>query len=182
MTLSNASAAQPSFTAPTVPFNLAPVVLSFDLFVNDGVQNSVVDSVVITVNPAVNQQPTANAGANQTVASAAAVTLDGTASSDPENQPLTYTWSQTGGPAVTLSNASAAQPSFTAPTVPFNLAPAILTFRLVVNDGVQDSTADSVVITVNPVVNQQPTANAGANQTVASAAAVTLDGTASSDP
>ena len=180
--LVGANAAQPTFTAPTVAFNAAPVVLIFSLVVNDGAQNSVADSVTITVNPAVNQPPTANAGPNQTVASGAGVTLDGTGSTDPENQTLTLTWSQSGGPAVDLSSTSGAQPTFTAPTVPFNAAPVVLTFDLIVNDGVQNSLLDSVVITVSPAVNQPPTANAGANQTVASGASVTLDGTGSTDP
>ena len=42
----------------------------------------------ITVNPAVNQRPVANAGADQTVASGAGVTLNGTGSTDPENEAL----------------------------------------------------------------------------------------------
>ncbi|WP_146038102.1 PKD domain-containing protein [Tabrizicola aquatica] len=180
--LSSPVAPQPTFTAPTVAFNAAPVVLTFELVADDGFLSSVADSVTITVNPAVNQVPTANAGADQTVASGAGVTLDGTGSTDPENQTLSYTWSQSGGPAVDLSSTTAAQPTFSAPTVAFNAAPAILTFDLVVNDGVQNSVADSVTITVNPAVNQVPTANAGADQTVASGAGVTLDGTGSTDP
>ena len=59
---------------------------------------------------------------------------------------------------MTLSNASAAQPSFTAPSLLFNAPDAVLTFSLVVNDGVQDSPAGVVSITVTaPVDVTSPT-------------------------
>ncbi len=153
VTLSSLTAAQPTFTAPTVAFNASAAVLTFQLVVRDGVQNSAADTVQITVNPGANQAPTANAGPDQTVASAAGVTLTGLASTDPEAQPLTYTWSQMSGPAVTLSSLTAARPTFAAPTQPFNAADIVLTFSLTVNDGVQDSAADTVTITVTAPVD-----------------------------
>lgn len=91
------------------------------------------------------ERPIANAGADQTVLVSSAVTLDGTGSSDPASHlPLTYAWTQTGGPAVTLVGANTAQPTFTAPATP-----AVLTFALIVNDGIGlASTADGVQVTV----------------------------------
>jgi len=85
----------------------------------------------------------ANAGHPQTVASGAQVTLDGSASSDSEGRPLSYRWTQTGGPSVSLSGADSAQPSFTAPD-----GPAALTFSLVVSDGSQSSAPDSTGVDV----------------------------------
>lgn len=92
------------------------------------------------------ERPIANAGVDQTVLVNSTVTLDGTGSSDPASHlPLTYAWTQTGGPAVTLTGANTTQPTFTAPATP-----AVLTFALIVNDGIGlASTADSVQVTVN---------------------------------
>ncbi len=96
--------------------------------------------------PPVNTAPTADAGADQTVAEDATVTLDGSNSSDPESQTLTYSWTQTSGTTVTLSSTTSATPSFTAPSS--LTADDVLEFSLVVNDGTLDSPADTVQITV----------------------------------
>lgn len=64
-----------------------------------------------------NLAPIANAGPDQNVASSATVTLDGASSSDPDpDDTLTFGWVQDSGSTVTLSDASASQPTFTAPT------------------------------------------------------------------
>jgi hypothetical protein len=86
--------------------------------------------------------PVASAGAAQSVASAAKVTLAGSGT-DPKGTPLTYAWTQTGGSVVTLSSATVAQPTFTAPT-----GPATLTFSLTVSNGTETSAPSTVTITV----------------------------------
>jgi hypothetical protein len=123
-------------------------VLVFSLTVNDGTVNSSADTVTITVEAPTNTAPTSNAGPDQTVASAASVTLDGTSSSDADSDALTYTWSQTSGTSVTLSSTTAAQPTFTAPTLAVGDADAVLVFSFTVNDGTVNSSADTVTITV----------------------------------
>ncbi|MGH9975796.1 MAG: PKD domain-containing protein [Nitrososphaeraceae archaeon] len=65
-----------------------------------------------------------------------AVTLDGTGSSDPDDDQLTYTWSQIAGPSVALNDVTLVSPSFTAPEIDEETT---LTFQLAVNDGVQES-------------------------------------------
>ena len=170
--LSSTTAEKPTFTAPDVATDTD---YTFSLVVNDGTISSVSDEVVITVKK-INQAPVANAGANQSVNEGALVTLDGTGSSDPDGNPLTYKWTAPAG--ITLSSTTDAKPTFTAPEVTINTS---YTLSLIVNDGVADSPADEVVITVKQV-NKLPVANAGDNQTVNKGVLVTLDGTGSSDP
>ncbi|HSB72857.1 MAG TPA: hypothetical protein VLT62_26325 [Candidatus Methylomirabilis sp.] len=104
--------------------------------------------------------PTANAGANQTVASGSLVTLTGTGT-DPNGLPLTFTWTQNGGPAVALTQPSAtANPntaSFLAPVVAFGAPSAVLTFQLTVSNGSTTSAPALVTVTVNPVASDSVT-------------------------
>lgn len=93
-----------------------------------------------------NQAPTADAGTNQTVYEGAMVTLDGTASSDSDSSIAAYQWQQTGGPRVSLHNASAAAATFSAPIV--GLAGGTLTFRLTVTDDEGSSDTDTLKVGV----------------------------------
>jgi hypothetical protein len=98
-----------------------------------------------------NQSPMANAGVNQNVKSATLITLDGSGSSDPDgNLPLTYGWTQTGGPLVILSSTVISQPIFTAPKIVTQTA--TLTFALVVTDslGLASVTPAQVAFTIEP--------------------------------
>jgi hypothetical protein len=94
-----------------------------------------------------NSAPTANAGPDQNVGENSTVDLDGTGSSDPDGDALTYAWVQTEGPSVSLSDANSAQSSFTAPGVTAG-STLILGFQLTVDDGITSAT-DSVEVTVS---------------------------------
>ncbi len=174
--LSDATSPQPRFIAPVVdPSVPPPVRLVFELIVSDGRAESDPDLVTITVN----RRPIANAGPDQRVDEGTTVTLDGTASRDPDGDVLTFRWRQVAGPTVALSDPTSPRPQFTAPVVAPTIPPPVtLVFELVVSDGRLLSALDQVVITVN----RRPIANAGPDQTVPDGALVTLDGTRSFDP
>ena len=108
------------------------------------------DVVYQTSSP--NTLPIANAGSNQNVNSGVVVTLNGSASSDPDGTIAAYSWRQISGFEVTLSSPSAAQPTFTAPVVANN---AQLTFGLIVTDNdADDSIEDTVSVFVTPTAAQ----------------------------
>jgi len=96
-----------------------------------------------------NQPPTADAGADQNVPTAATVQLDGSASSDPESDPLTYSWSLTtpAGSTASLSDPNIVNPTFVADVDGDYVA------TLVVNDGTSDSAPDSATITATTEVH-----------------------------
>ena len=109
---------------------------------NDGTPPSS-SSATFELTVEVNDPPTADAGPNETVAEGEIVTLDGSRSVDPEGQPLGYTWSQLGPPAVDLSDPNIAMPTFTAPS---GLATdVVLTFSLVVTDASNPASSPDMV-------------------------------------
>ena len=120
-----------------------------------------------------NRAPVASAGADQSVFKAAAVTLDGSASSDADGNSLSYRWTQTSGPAVSLSSGTTARPTFNAPATS-----GTVVFSLIVNDGRADSAADTVQVTVD---NRVPLASAGADATTEAGTLFTLDAAGSTD-
>ena len=137
--LSDTTVVNPSFVADVAGDYVA------QLIVNDGMDDSAPDSAVIMVAPPlINQPPVANAGPNQSVPVSAIVTLDGNGSSDPEGDPLTYSWSLSSVPAgstAALSDPAAVNPTFTAD------AAGDYVVQLIVNDGEFDSEPDTVMIT-----------------------------------
>jgi phosphatidylserine/phosphatidylglycerophosphate/cardiolipin synthase-like enzyme len=178
--LSNSSTATPSFTAPEV--NASGATITFELTVSDGNGGTISDTVYISVEN-INQPPVADAGVNQTVNEGDTVLLDGTNSSDPDGDPLTYSWSQTAGTPITLDNATSATPSFTAPDV--GSSGDVLAMELTVTDSEGNTDSDSVSVSINdsaPPPNSLPISDAGSDQTVYEGDAVTLNGTGSSDP
>lgn len=107
------------------------------------------DSSIFTLTIFVNSPPVANAGPDQTVNSSDTVTLQGSGT-DADNDPLTYSWTQTAGPSVSLSSTNAQNPTFIAPKLDRRSQGITLSFQLVVNDGRIDSKPDDVNIIVKP--------------------------------
>ena len=186
VTLSSPNSASTTFTAPLVA---ADTTLTFKLIVtdNDGASSSATTNVLVkNVIINVNHPPVANAGASQTVKEGTAnVKLDGTKSYDPDKGDTiaSYSWTQTSGPTVTLTNPKTATPTFTAPSVN---ADTTLIFSLKVTDNhgaaYRTNTATTSVIVKN--VNQPPIAKAtvSLSSTVNGGTVVRLDGSGSSDP
>ena len=124
-----------------------------------------------------NTAPVANAGIPQSLMTGSVVLLDGSGSTDANNDSLTYNWSLTTKPTgstANLSSSTVVMPTFTADR------PGAYTASLTVNDGQTTSNAVMVTITVAQS-NAAPVAIAGNNQNVVANNNVTLDGSTSSD-
>jgi len=108
-------------------------------------------SGVVILRYVINTGPTADAGPDQTVQVLSPVVLDGTGSTDPDDNIVAYAWTQALGPAVTLSDATAAQPGFTAPQPTGDPSGDTLVFELTVTDAFGLTSTDTVTITVQGV-------------------------------
>lgn len=145
---------------------------TLELVVNDGELLSEPDTMLVT---SANRPPIADAGPDQSATLGQSVTLDGSGSSDPDFDPLVYSWSLTtpAGSLAELSNPFAIQPSFVVDL------PGAYVAQLIVNDEELDSLPDTALITTT---NAPPLADAGPDQTVTPGQTATLDGSGSSDP
>ena len=172
--LSDPTAEMPTFVADVPADDQNPYVVQ--LVVNDGMADSAPDTVAITTE---NRVPVADAGPDQTVTTGDTVQLDGSGSSDPDGDPLTFEWvftSRPPGSSAELSDPNAEMPTFVADVPADDQNPYIV--QLVVNDGLTDSAPDTVAITTE---NSLPVADAGPDQTVFIGETVQLDGSGSSD-
>ena len=90
-----------------------------------------------------NHRPLANAGADNSIVVGTLASLNGSGSSDVDNDALTYRWSlttQPTGSSVALRNSNTAMPSFTPTMVGHYIV------SLTVNDGILNSVADTITI------------------------------------
>jgi hypothetical protein len=167
--LSNSTSMDPSF----VPDKDGKYIVQ--LTVSDGKASSIPDTVTITaLTP--NAAPTADAGKDQTAVSRNTdILLDGTGSSDPEGDSLTYHWSIVSQPPGSVSSLKNEKPE--APTIKADQE-GIFVFELWVEDPYNVSNKDTVVVTV---VNDRPVADAGTDQTGLAHDQIVLDGTGSTD-
>jgi len=149
---------------------------AFDIYGLESIDSN--ELVLEPSTPPNNQPPIANAGPDQTVNEGQAVLLNGSNSTDPDDDIVSYHWLQIGEPVVNLSDPNLEQPTFTAPDV--GPEGAALTFELTVIDQGENQAKDTCVVNVT-WENEPPQANAGMDQTVDEEFVVTLDGSFSLD-
>jgi hypothetical protein len=118
----------------------------------DGLANGMVKDPGVLTLEIINQTPVIVVNNDETVNEGSFVTLDATATTDAENDTLTYQWVQLTGATVELSGQDTANLSFTAPQVSND---EFLTFELTVNDGRDNSTTEVEVLVLQ--VNIAPT-------------------------
>ena len=168
--LVSSATAQPNFVADVAG------AYALRLVVSDGKLSSSPALVVVTASVK-NEAPVASAGANQSVLKGGMVTLDGTASSDPNRNILDFNWalvSRPQGSAAVLSSLTAIKPTFLADVAGTYVA------RLRVSDG-RESSPEAYTTVVVSESNAAPVAVVSANQNVVRGATVKLDGTFSTD-
>ena len=143
VTLSGSNTVSPSFTAPGV----ADEILIFTVTVNDGNDNTDIDTVNVHVYSAIT---IADAGDDVTVNPGNYVTLDASGSSVGFGK-IEYQWTQLSGIDVAVTGSNAQYPVFSAPDELNTLV-----FQLTVTNGVSEA-IDTVTVTVDnsgiPVVN-----------------------------
>ena len=146
--LSDATAVQPTFSVPAGEPD--GTVYRFKLTVMDHTGFSSSDTVSIFVQLSQkNRAPVTDAGPDKTAVVNTLVTLDGSGSSDPDNDIASYSWVQSEGPTVELSNAGEVMCTFT----PSEATPegVVLTFTLTVTDSHGLTATDTIIVRVFPL-------------------------------
>ena len=142
--LSSTSTATTTFTAAN------PGTYTFTLTVDDG---SLTDSAEVTLEiiqaDSTNRAPTAIISVSPdpdstTLTTATEITLNGSASSDPDGDALDYTWSQPSAQSIDLSATNTAITTFTATD------PGTYTFTLSISDGELGDNSEAIV-TIHPI-------------------------------
>ncbi len=174
ITLTNPDTLAPEFT-PSIPG-----IYVFQLVVNDGVYNSASDFVSIIVNTTGNQAPvvmtqvTDGTDPLSIVPPSTSITLDGTGSNDPDNQPVNpaqIKWTQLSGAPVTINNDTQLIANTALNAV------GTYSFKLEIFDGaIKSESIAFITVNQKPVVVLSPP-----NQQVIINTVVTIDSTNSYD-
>jgi PKD repeat protein len=166
--LSDAAIVNPTFTVDRAGQYIAALIVTDTA----GLQSEPDTAIVSTAG---NLPPVADAGENRSAQPGELVELDGSGSSDPNDDELSYEWalSVPEGSAAVLSDETSVNPTFTVDRAGEYAA------ALIVRDaqGLESET-DTVVIST---ANVAPVANAGADRSAAPGDEVQLDGGASRD-
>jgi RHS repeat-associated protein len=137
-----ATLSDPAAISPTFKVDL-PGIYVVQLIVNDGTVDSAPRTMTVTTT---NSRPVADAGPDQTVFVGYRAQLDGSASSDADNDPLDFFWSiisKPDGSTADLDSRTAINPTF----IPD--LPGLYIAQLIVNDRTVDSYPDTTTVTAN---------------------------------
>lgn len=148
-------------------------VVNFELVWDTGSQQFLIDYIEYTGEEKNLKPPTVQAGADKSVNTGEAVTIEGSAS-DPDGQVTSMKWSQVSGPSVSLTDTDKSMVKFTAPA-----SAGTLRLRLTVTDNDGLKASDDVMVMVSepePEPNQAPQANAGPDFSVDAQARVVVQG------
>ncbi len=148
---------------------LAGGIYTVSLVVNDGTVDSAPATTTATI-AAANQPPVSDPGGPYSGTANVALTFDGSGSSDPDGDPLTYAWDFGDG-----NNGTGISPTHTYG------AAGIYTVTLVVSDGLADSAPATTTATI-AAANQPPVANPGGPYFWSDGFPLSFDGSGSSDP
>jgi hypothetical protein len=146
-TIANPNAVQTTVT------NLVQGIYRFELKVTDAGGLFSKDTMQVVVDAAItnNHPPVADAGINQTVLLPVnTVNLDGSGSSDPDNNIISYTWTKVSGPpSFNIANPNAIQTQIT------NLVQGVYHFELKVTDAGGLLAKDTMNVCVSEIVSGQ---------------------------
>jgi hypothetical protein len=174
VTLNNPDSLTASFTAPS-----ASGVLEFELSADDGTgEANAVGSDRVTVS--VNSPPTIVTSVNPPFGPmGTAVTLDGTGTTDPESDTLTYEWTELPHPqGPSLPPTPSIQAGFAVIPYTGSIAVRTRTYRLTVTDAVGPTSADvTFVPNAPPVMNSVTASKQKIRYNGADAATLTGNGT-----
>ncbi len=168
--------------ASTTVTGLVQGSYQFELTVTDNNGAVGKDIVNVTVNPAANIPPTANAGADQSITLPANSVIVSGNGIDNDGTIVSYQWTKISGPSsYSIVNQSSASTKIT------GLQEGVYEFLLTVTDNKGSAASDTLQVTVvasavpsNETINIAPTANAGSDITIVSPAnSVNLFGTGS---
>lgn len=127
--------------------------------------------------PPVNKAPISNAGADVNVTGPSDVVLNGSGSRDPENEALTYLWTQVSGPTIAIANADMASATIQLGATSTDV---VYGFSLKVTDPEGLSATDSVTVTNKAdTPNQAPVVSVAATATVEAGKTVSIVASAS---
>jgi hypothetical protein len=172
-----------SFDDPTAPITrfrpIEPGDYVLQFLADDGAEQCTASVVVTVIDTSPNQVPDCDAGGDLSIEMGLLATLDGSASSDPDGDLLSFSWSihtTPGGSSATLDSATTAVTSFTPDRA------GVYEISLTVSDG-EDACTEWIVVDVRETpTNAPPNCIAGPDSSATVDETITLDGSGSSDP